>query len=102
MKLTGKCAEDFEVWVSKEDDFKKYNDCSELIKDSVITFFFHSVGIDIVINPSNHLDNKWGYIIKNHPFEVIYKKEAVYNSYIGAKNASFKKANELYNEKFKL
>ena len=64
MKLTGKCKEDFEYWLIRQDNINNvqhsmigHNQLSESSINAIVIDFFDSVGIYISIDPQREFKN---------------------------------------------
>ncbi len=86
MKLTGKCLDDFELWVNSE-MYEIDNDCCDILLNALIIEFFDSTWIYVNVLRYN---DKWKMIVENQ-FRYTFdsRQEAISEAII--------KANELYN-----
>lgn len=112
MILTGKSKEDFEKWLNKEmyylgrhnfeDRDNNIEDLSDNFQNTLIIEWFDSVGIYIIISPSDNPKN-WFYTILGEdilsPFYQIYQSLDDFKNRQEALTEAIKKANEIYNSK---
>ncbi len=101
MKLTGKCKEDFEMFIFRQKgtlpkgiESYNYYDLQESYIISDIVNWFDSVEIYIIIN----IENYFYYEIEIEEF-TFRKRGFGYNSRLSANKAAIIKANEIYNDK---
>lgn len=95
MKLTGKCAEDFEEWFRKEKADKGFRwrivlTADETIENALIIDFFDSLKIYIFID---FINDEWYAILCGAEVSDTY-----FNSRLEATNEAIKRVNNIYNE----
>ena len=99
MILTDKAKEDFKEWVFENYYFQDLNVLYPLhLIDTLIIEFFDSVGIYIEIHYSRILGDKFLCIVNT---EANYNLTSYQDSRQEATIQASKKANEIYNERFK-
>jgi hypothetical protein len=104
MKLTGKCKEDFEMFIFRQKgtlpkgiESYNYYDLQESYIISDIINWFDSVEIYICITPVFPI-NKYGF---SYSVDLKYYYD-IFNTRTEAAKAAIIKANEIYNDKHKL
>lgn len=112
MILIGKAKEDFEKWLNKEmyylgrhnfeDRDNNIEDLSDNFQNALIIEWFDSIGIYIIISPSDNPKN-WFYTILGEdilsPFYKMYQSLDDFENRQEALTEAIKKANEIYNSK---
>ena len=111
MILTEKAKEEFFNWLDNQGvngidicnwEFEKFHLLSNVSKNSLIIEWFDSVGIYIIISPSDNPKN-WFYTILGEdilsPFYKMYQSLDDFENRQEALTDAIKKANEIYNSK---
>ena len=112
MILTGKAKEEFFNWLDNQGvngidisnwEFEKFHLLSNVSKNALIIEWLDSIGIYIIISPSDNPKN-WFYTILGDdilsPFYQMYQSLDDFENRQEALTEAIKKANEIYNEKF--
>ena len=102
MILTGKAKEDF-IKTKIGNEISLFESMLPIYSNALIIEWFDSIGIYIIISPSDNPKN-WFYTILGEdilsPFYQMYQSLDDFENRQEALTEAIKKANEIYNEKF--